>query len=129
LRVPASTTETFREYWQRRERERFDEREALRRERLAAVRATIRRLAPGHPSLRRAALFGSILRPGRFAPESDIDVAVECGDLEEESRFWRALEEALEWNVDVRPYEGSIIRAVETSGEWVYKRDVDDRDE
>lgn len=122
--MPASTTiETFREYWQRRERERFEEREGLRCERLAAVRAAILRLAPRHPTLRRVALFGSVLRPGRFTSESDIDVAVECEDLEEESRFWRALEQALEWNVDVRPYEGPIVRAVEVSGEWVYERD------
>lgn len=121
--MPSSTAETFHDYWQRREKERFEERESLRHERLSAARTAILRLAPLHPGLRRVALFGSVLRPGRFTSESDIDIAVECEELEEESRFWRALEGALEWNVDVRPHQGPIVRAVEASGEWVYERD------
>jgi len=122
--VATPSTETFREYWQRKEKERFEERERLRRERLDAIRAAIARLAPRFPSVRRVALFGSILRPGRFTAGSDIDVAVECEDLEQESRLWRALEEALEWNVDVRPHEGPLVRAVEQAGEWVYEREA-----
>ena len=35
----------------------------------------------------RAYLFGSLLRPGRFHAASDVDVAVECDDLEAETPF------------------------------------------
>jgi predicted nucleotidyltransferase len=105
------------EYHRRREEERFREREALRQERLERVRAAVALLAPRFPAVAGVYLFGSILQPGRFPASSDVDVAVDCTDLEEESRFWRSLEEALEWTVDLRPRRGGVARAVETYGE------------
>ncbi len=98
-------------------------REARRRERLAAVRRTILDLAPHEPTLRAVYLFGSILRPGRFGEGSDVDVAVDSDDPAAESRFWRALEEALRTAVDLRPRAGAVAVAVEHSGECVYARD------
>jgi len=115
-----------REYHARRDRERRAEREVLRREVLDRVRAAIRQRAPELPAIRAAYLFGSILQPGRFHAESDVDVAIDCDDLESETPFWRALETALERNVDLRPREGPIARAVEDYGELVYEREVPD---
>ncbi len=115
-----------REYHARRDRERRAEREVLRREVLDRVRAAIRQWAPEFPAIRAAYLFGSILQPGRFHAESDVDVAIDCDDPESETPFWRALETALERNVDLRPREGPIARAVEDYGELVYEREVPD---
>jgi len=115
-----------REYHERRQQERRAEREALRREVLDQARSAIRRLAPQFPAVRAVYLFGSVLVPGRFLPRSDVDVAVDCDSVEAETPFWRALEEALERNVDLRPRTGGVARAVEDYGERCYERDVSD---
>ena len=104
----------YREYHARRDRERLARREALRQECLSTAKAAIRAVY----------LFGSVLQAGRFTEGSDIDVAIESDDLESESRFWRALEEALRRDVDLRPREGGVARAVEAHGECVYEREV-----
>jgi predicted nucleotidyltransferase len=65
------------------------------------------------------------MQPGRFTPDSDIDVAVECQSVETESAFWRVLEQALRRDVDVRPYIGAIVDAVKWYGEKVYERESD----
>lgn len=95
-------------------------REALRLRKLEQARAAIRRVAPRFPAVRRVYLFGSVLRPGRFHDRSDIDVAVECDDLEAETPFARALERELATDVDLRPLRGAIAEAVRDEGEKVY---------
>jgi len=94
----------------------------LRLEVLARAKAAILRRAPAFPAVGAVYLFGSILRPGRFHAGSDVDVAVDCDDLRVETPFWRTLEEELERNVDLRPREGAVARAVEDYGERVYER-------
>lgn len=108
---------SFREHLYRREEEDFRERESFRLVMLEKARAAVARLAPRFPSVEGVSLFGSVLQPGRFTHRSDIDIAVDCTDLEEESRFWRALEADLEWDVDLRPRKGAVARAVEAHGE------------
>lgn len=115
-----------REYHARRDRERRAEEEAFRLEVLERARAAIRQRAPDFPAIRAAYLFGSILKPGWFHAQSDVDVAIDCDDLESETPFWRVLETALERNVDLRPREGPIARAVEDYGELVYEREIPD---
>ncbi|MCB8942900.1 MAG: nucleotidyltransferase domain-containing protein [Ardenticatenaceae bacterium] len=113
---------TPREYHARREAARLQEREALRRQRLDAARTAIRQLAPTYPAIQAVYLFGSILQIGRFTSQSDIDVALSCDDVAVESKFWRELEAALEWDVDVRPLQHPITQAVNDYGECVYER-------
>jgi predicted nucleotidyltransferase len=107
------------EYHAQREQARREEREALRREVLGQARTAIRGLVPRFPAIRAVYLFGSVLAPGRFLPDSDVDVAIDCDDLETETPFWRALEESLHRNVDLRPRTGAVAQAVEDSGERV----------
>lgn len=114
----------YREYHARRERRRLEQRETLRQECLRAARAGIRRLAPGFAAIRTVYLFGSLLRYGRFTERSDVDVAIECDDLETEGRFRRALEEELKRDVDLRPREGGVAWAVDAYGECAYEREV-----
>jgi predicted nucleotidyltransferase len=114
---------TPRQYHARREAERGAQRENLRQARLADARAAICNLAPTFPAIQAVYLFGSIMQRGRFTPQSDIDVAITCDDVAVESHFWRALEEALEWNVDVRPFQHPITQAVSDYGECVYERE------
>jgi predicted nucleotidyltransferase len=112
-----------RQYHQERDAKRRAQREADRAKWLERAREAIRRLAPAFPALQRAYLFGAIVQPGRFRPGSDIDVAVECAELEQESRFWRAMEQTLRRDVDVRPYVEPIVQAVAWHGEMVYERE------
>jgi predicted nucleotidyltransferase len=121
-----ATIAAARQYHREREAKRRAEREAYRSEWLTKARAAIRQHAPAFPDLKRVFLFGSIMQPGRFRPNSDIDVAVECADLEQESDFWRAMQQALRRNVDVRPYVEPITDAVRWYGELVYERECPD---
>lgn len=114
----------YRDYHARRDLERRQEREGLRLRVLEQARGVIRRAAPRFPAIRAVYLFGSILRPNGFRADSDVDVAIDCDDIETETPFWRTLEEALERNVDLRPRVGAVARAVEASGEFCYEREV-----
>jgi len=109
-----------REFHARRAEERRTRREELRQRKLADVRAAIHRIAPQHPAVRSVHLFGSILHPGRFDAQSDVDVAIECDDLEAETPFARALENELKTPIDLRPLAGAIAEAVQEHGEKVY---------
>lgn len=122
--MDAAALRSYREYHARRDRELREEREALRLEVLERAREAIRRAAPLFPAIRAVYLFGSLLQPGRFLPDSDVDVAVDCDDIEVETPFWRKLEEALERDVDLRPRIGAVARAVEQGGELCYEREV-----
>ncbi|MCK4473476.1 MAG: nucleotidyltransferase domain-containing protein [Anaerolineae bacterium] len=112
--------EAAREYYRQRETQRRAQREAERQQWLRRTHEAIWRLALDHPGVRRVVLFGSLVKPGRFRPDSDIDVAVECDTLEIENAFWRALERELERDVDVRPLTGTIAEALAREGEQVY---------
>jgi predicted nucleotidyltransferase len=116
----------YRDYHARREQELRDEREALRLGVLKQAREAIRRAAPRFPAIRSVYLFGSILHPGRFRQDSDVDVAIDCDALEVETPFWDLLEDALKRNVDLRPRVGPIAQAVEDYGELCYEREVPD---
>lgn len=113
----------YRESFKARERQRLEEREDVRRDLLERVRSAIRRIAPEHPAVRRVALFGSILTRGRFGGISDVDVALDCSDLEAEGPFARELTDTLGRFVDLRPWTGPVARAVEEEGEVVYERE------
>lgn len=117
--------EAVRQYHRQRDAKRRLQSEADRLTWLVRTRDTIMRLAPDYPEIERVYLFGSLMQPGRFRPDSDLDVAVLSSTVEAESVFWRALEQALQRDVDVRPYVGAIVDAVAWFGEQVYERESD----
>ena len=109
----------------RREREHAD-RERRRLAARQAVCAAARAVMPRFLSVRRAYLFGSVVRPGGMRSTSDVDLAVE-GDLTAEDYFalWRELERAAgEWPLDLvelgRDRHFSV--RVREKGELVYER-------
>lgn len=111
-----------RRYHERREAEELQAREARRREWLEKVRTAVHRIAPDFPAVARVDAYGSLVTPGRFSPRSDLDLAVDCDDLEQEGRFWRALEQTLRRDVDLRPRRGPIAQAVALYGIKIYER-------
>lgn len=117
--------EAVRQYHRQRDAKRQLKSEADRLTWLTRTRDTIMRLAPDYPEIERVYLFGSLMQPGRFRPDSDLDVALLSSTVEAESVFWRALEQALQRDVDVRPYVGAIVDAVAWFGEQVYERESD----
>ena len=114
--------EAARRYHKAREARRYATREAERTAWLALVRVAVARIAPRHPDLRQVYLFGSLMQPGRFGPDSDLDVAVVCETVEAESAFWSALEKVLGRAVDVRPLVEPLTGTVQETGELVYER-------
>lgn len=114
--------EAARQYYHQREAQRRAHREAERQQWLLRVRQAVAQVAPRYPGVQRVYLFGSLVQPGRFRPDSDIDVAVDCDTLETESEFWRALERELERDVDVRPLTSAVAEAVVYGGEQIYGR-------
>lgn len=119
-----SAARAFREFHAQRDERRRREREAHRLGWLERVRAAVRELAPREPAIRTVHLFGSLIQPGRFSESSDIDLAVDCNDPAAESRFWRAMEERLGREVDVRPRTGGVAWAVDAYGELCYAREI-----
>ncbi len=111
--------EAARKHYREREARRRAEREARRQRWLRRVREAVSRLVTHHPGVRRVYVFGSLVHPGRFRSDSDIDIAVECETPEAESAFWRALERELERDVDLRPLTGVIEQIAATEGEKV----------
>ena len=114
-------------YYERRARKEA-QREAERQQWLQQVRDVVPRLTLRYPGVRRVYLFGSLLQPGRFRPDSDIDLAIECDTVATESRFWRALERELKRDVDLRPLAGVIGTVVLNQGEQIYGRQNSDSD-
>lgn len=114
--------EAARQHYHEREARQRAQRETERQRWLQGVRQAVSRVVSHYPGVRRVYLFGSVVQPGRFRPGSDIDVAVECDSLETESAFWRALEQELGRDVDVRPLTGVVAEIVAANGEQVYGR-------
>ena len=112
--------ETARRYHRQREARRRAQREAERQHWLRRTREAIFHLTPDYPGVQKVVLFGSLVKPGAFRSGSDIDVAIECDTPETESAFWRALEQELGRDMDVRPLTGAIAEIVTCEGELVY---------
>ena len=114
-------------YHAQRATKRLQEREQLRLDKLAAIRTAIKQIVPAYPMIQAVYLFGSVMQNGRFIPKSDIDIAIQCHPqnacLPIETELWHKLEEAVQWEVDLRPYLPPIIQAIADYGECVYARD------
>lgn len=113
-------SQSAHDFHRRRQASLLQRREDARLEWLGRTREAIKAIAPNYPALQRVALFGSVVKTSRFHDRSDIDVAVVCTDVEQESLFWRALEQTLRRDVDVRPMVGPVAQAVQQHGEVIY---------
>jgi len=116
-----------RAYLQARQRQRDQEQEALRHRIMQVVRTAVPAVLAAFPQVRRAYVFGSVVRPGAaLRDDSDIDIAIE-GTLSAEEYFalWRELERAIPgWTVEVVEL-GEDLRFVERvrqTGEVIYER-------
>ncbi len=109
-----------------RQRQQDQEREALRQQVVQAVCSAARSVLPSFPQVRRAYLFGSMLRGKVIRADSDVDVAVE-GNLGAEDYFalWRDLERAIpERAIELVELRSGLHFAerVRQTGEVIYER-------
>ncbi len=108
----------------------YEAREQRRAAALIAARAAAQAVLPRFPAVRRAYLFGSVIRPGAMRATSDVDIALEAAldaalDAETYFAVWRALERAAgPWKLDVIELgpEVHFAARVRAEGELIYER-------
>jgi len=115
-----------RAHLQARQRQRERSQELHRQHLVQVAREAAGSVLPLFPQVRRAYLFGSVLRPGSLRKDSDLDLAVE-GVLRAEAYFalWRELEGAMPGQtVDLVELDRDLRFAdrVRQSGEVIYER-------
>ncbi len=101
----------------------LEQHEALRQNALQAVHSVAPSVIAKYQTVTAAYLFGSILRPGAFQADSDIDIALEGVSAEDYFALWRELEEALpDWLIDLRdlPLDQHFAKRVRNTGEKIY---------
>ncbi len=116
---------TYRRAFQQRAQAKLEAKEKRRQQATDAARAAIAIVMPRYPMVQRAYLFGSILKPGGFGPNSDVDIAVEGADMALCFDIWRDLEQyAPEWQFDVRPLSKNDLfsERIRQKGEVIYER-------
>lgn len=115
----------YRRSFRQRLAQQHSTREEARRYALAAAQAIIPQIAAAIPSVQKVYLFGSIIQPGRFHQQSDIDVAVVGSTAADYFVFWRELETALpDWVIDLRDItdESPFASRVKRTGVLFYER-------
>jgi predicted nucleotidyltransferase len=116
-----------RAQWYKRESLRRIEAEEQRNIALGKAMEAVQAVLPHYPSIQRAYLFGSIIRPGAFYHYSDIDIAVDHASPDDYWATWRDLERQLPgWTVDFRVMADDPVFAsmVENAGSLVYERET-----
>lgn len=124
-RMDEAALRPYREYHARRDielRQERQEKEALRLEVLERAREAVCRSAPRFPAIQAVYLFGSLLQPGWFLPDTDVEVAIDCEEIEVETPFWQMLEDALERNVLLVP-KIWVVEKLEIQSELCYERE------
>jgi predicted nucleotidyltransferase len=107
-----------------REENRLAEREKRREAALEAAVKALHAILPHYGKVRRAYLFGSVVRPGAFRPDSDVDIAVEGIEAADYFALWRDLERAMpDWQVDLRDLVPGthFARRVQMEGRLIYE--------
>ncbi len=115
--------EVYRQANQARFQQAWDSREAHRQQALETVERIAPPIMAHYCGVTVAYLFGSILQPGSFRPDSDIDIAIEGGTAEDYFALWHELEDALpEWFIDLRdlPADEFFTQKVLLLGKKIY---------
>ncbi len=115
--------EVYRQANQARFQQAWDNREARRQQALDTVQTVAPNIVARHSGITAAYLFGSILQPGSFRSDSDIDIAIEGGTAEDYFALWHELADALpEWFIDLRdlPTDEFFTQKVHLLGKKIY---------
>lgn len=117
----------YKEGFRRRQARLWAERERLRQETLAAVMPKLHAIGQRHAAeISRIFILGSLVSPGRFTRDSDIDVAVEWREKGNYFDLWREIEEALGREIDLRELDNDAFsQRVRAQGLVVYESGSD----
>jgi len=116
--------EIYRQSFQTRLKRDFEKRELRRQKAYQAIQSRLPQLVAKYQAIEAVYLFGSILRPGSFRPDSDIDIGIVGGTAEDYSTLWHELTEAFpEWTIDLRdlPANTRFTQRVIERGEKIYE--------
>ncbi|RLE07785.1 nucleotidyltransferase domain-containing protein [Candidatus Aerophobetes bacterium] len=110
-------------YLKDKEERRILERENLRRKVMRKL-SLLSEVLNNFPGVKKAYIFGSILKKGRFGENSDIDIALEGNVKRDYFLIWGKLEEKLGERVDLRILENnSTSQIIKREGKLVYERE------
>lgn len=115
----------YRRGFKQREQARFEAGEKRREAAKQNVGQAIEVISDRYPTIQRVYLFGSILKPGRFRPASDIDIGIEGANTALCLDIWRDLERAIpNLSLDVRSLDPQDLfsERVWQKGELIYER-------
>lgn len=120
-----SLAAVYRQNFLARQAKQREEREAIRQQALAKVKAVVPAVAAGVASVQQLYLFGSVIQPGQFHQKSDVDIGVVGTTAEDYFELWRQLEAVLpEWIIDLREVSSASFFAdrVKKTGLLLYER-------
>jgi predicted nucleotidyltransferase len=115
----------YRRSYRQRLIEKQQQREAIRQQVTQKIISRAPGIAAAYPSVKRLYLFGSLVKPGAFRPDSDVDLAVEGGNAEVYFALWRDLDHAFaDWFIDLRDIStpSSFAEQVRRTGLLIYER-------
>jgi len=109
-------------YLKEKEKRRLWEREKIRRKAIAKL-SLLNQILSNFPQVKKAYIFGSIIKEGKFRENSDIDIALEGRVKEDYFLIWSELEEKLNEGVDLRILDSGVTsQIIKKEGKLIYER-------
>ena len=109
-------------YLKDKEKRRLWEREKIRRKAIAKL-SLLNDILSNFPQVKKAYIFGSIVKEGKFREKSDIDIALEGKVKEDYFLIWSELEEELNEGVDLRILDSGVTsQIIKKEGKLIYER-------
>lgn len=109
-------------YLKEKKERRIWEREKIRRKAMAKL-SLLNEILSNFPEVKKAYIFGSIIKEGKFRENSDIDIALEGKVKEDYFLIWSELEEKLNKGVDLRILDSGVTsQIIKKEGKLIYER-------
>jgi len=109
-------------YLKAKEKRKIWEREKIRRKAMAKL-SLLNKILSNFSQVKKAYIFGSIIKEGKFRENSDIDIALEGKVKEDYFLIWSELEEKLNEGVDLRILDSGVTsQIIKKEGKLIYER-------
>lgn len=109
-------------YLKEKEKRRIREGEKIRRKAMAKL-SLLNQILSNFPEVKKAYIFGSIIKKGKFREDSDIDIALEGKVKEDYFLIWSELEEKLNEGLDLRILDSGVTsQIIKKEGKLIYER-------
>ncbi len=109
-------------YLKDKEKRKIWEREKIRRKAMAKL-SLLNKILNNFCEVKKAYIFGSIIKEGKFRENSDIDIALEGKVKEDYFLIWSELEEKLNEGVDLRILDSGVTsQIIKKEGKLIYER-------